>query len=245
MKGTDDKKIVKVHMSGESDSLGVRSFKMRAYFSSYHLWAAKHFLDLATQIEENGQYEPVFNIKHRSYIHNSILSSVAFLEAAINELFQDAHDEHQSYVNDLDQDVIENLSHHWANTELKRNYERTLDKYQQALIIAGKEKFETDINPFQNTFLVIILRNFLTHYKPKSVGNDNPHPLESKLKGKFPLNKKYEKSGNTDFPDKMLGMGCARWSLDSVNIFADEFFKRMEIEPNYQTVDMDKLAGKK
>ena len=71
------------------------------------------------------------------------------------------------------------------------------------------------------------------------MGGDETHPLEGQLKGKFPINKKYIKSGNKDFPDKMLGMGCAKWSLDSVNSFADEFFLRMGIEPNYKRAKFD------
>lgn len=119
--------------------LPLSSINNRAYFSTYHLWAAKHFLDLANKIEKNGQIEPVFSIEHRAYVHNSVLSSVAFLEAAINELFQDAYDEHQSYIQGLDAQIIKELAKHWANTELKRKFEKTLQKYQQALIIAGKE----------------------------------------------------------------------------------------------------------
>ncbi|MCK5391082.1 MAG: hypothetical protein KAJ31_01505 [Deltaproteobacteria bacterium] len=245
MKDIENKKIIKVNVGGESSSSGGATIKLRAYFSSYHLYAATHFLELATIIEDNGQVEPVFNIEHRAYVHNSILSSVAFLEAAINELFQDAHDETQTYINDLDPSIIENLSSHWADTEIKSNFKSTLVKYQQALRIAGKEAMREGEPPFQNTKLVIELRNFLTHYKPKSLGGDTTHPLEVKLKGEFPLNKKYDKSGNKDFPDKMLGIGCAEWSIKSVKNFADEFFKRMDIKPNYQAVDMEKLGGKK
>ena len=65
------------------------------------------------------------------------------------------------------------------------------------------------------------------------------------MESKFSLNKIYEQSGNPDFPDKMLSKGCAEWSLLSVKNFADEFFDRIGVEPNYQKVDIDKLVGKK
>ncbi len=246
MRGINIKKVIKKPLSSESGSRGgIKEIKMRAYFSSYHLWAAKHFLELATDIEDNGQDTPVFNIEHRAYIHNSVLSSVAFLEAAINELFQDAHDEHQSYINALDPLIIEKLSSYWATTEIKRKFKPTLVKYQQALIITDSNKMIEDENLYEDTRLAIELRNFLTHYKPKSVGGDSTHVLQYELKGKFPLNKKYEKSGNSDFPDKMLGKGCAEWSFVSVQNFADEFFRRMDIQPNYQRVDFEKLGDKK
>ena len=233
MTDTKNRKVTTMKLTGKSTSRGDISFKSRAYFSAYHFWAAKHFLDLATKIEENGKDEPVFSIEHRAYVHNSVLSSVAFLDAAINELFQDAHDEHQSYIKGLDAQIIKELAKHWADTELKRKYEKTLQKYQQALIIAGKEAMIEGQTPFQDAYLVVLLRNFLTHYKPKSIGGDVTHKLEDKLRGKFPLNIKYKKYGNEDFPDKMLGMGCARWSLKSVKNFADEFFIRIDVQPNY------------
>ena len=66
-------------------------------------------MQLATEIEDNNQLEPVFNLEHRIYVINSVLSAVAFLEAAINELFQDAYDEHQIYINGFASHVIRDL----------------------------------------------------------------------------------------------------------------------------------------
>lgn len=37
----------------------------------------------------------------------------------------------------------------------------------------------------------------------------------------------------------MLGKECAKWGLTSVENFADEFFRRIDIQPNYQKVDFD------
>ena len=82
-------------------SFGVAELRMRAYFSSYHLWAAEHFTRLAKEIEDAHTGSPEFNIAHRAYVTNAILSAVAFLEAAINELFDDVVDQHYSYVNPL------------------------------------------------------------------------------------------------------------------------------------------------
>lgn len=93
--------------------------------------------------------------------------------------------------------------------------------------------------------MVVLLRNFVTHYKPKSIGGDVTHELEDKLRGKFHLNIKYEKSANEDFPDKMLGMSCAKWGFNSVKNFADEFFRKIDIQPNYQKVNFDELTEKK
>jgi hypothetical protein len=45
-------------------SFGVAELRMRAYFSSYHLWAAEHFTGLAKEIEDAHTGSPEFNIAH-------------------------------------------------------------------------------------------------------------------------------------------------------------------------------------
>jgi hypothetical protein len=82
--------------------VGSLTLNMRAYYSAYHLWAARHFAALARGIEAAGAARSRFDVRHRAYVTNSILSAVAFLEAAINELYKDVADGHESYVAGLD-----------------------------------------------------------------------------------------------------------------------------------------------
>ena len=135
------------------DGRGVLS--TRAYFSTHHLWAAEHFSKLAGEIEDNHKGRPRFNLEHRIYVINSILSAVAFLEAAVNELFQDAHDDNQSYIETLNSRVIQGMETYWADNELNDIHIPILEKYQNALRIADKSKFDKGQNPYQNVFLVI------------------------------------------------------------------------------------------
>ncbi|MEM7009613.1 MAG: hypothetical protein AAF462_10805 [Thermodesulfobacteriota bacterium] len=224
---------------------GTLVIKKRSYFSTHHLWAAEHFSKLAGDIEDNHDGRPVFNLEHRVYVINSIFSTTAFLEAAINEIFQDAHDGHHGYLENLDKPLLDKLAAIWEVTEQNnKNPFSVLEKYQIALNFAAKDEFDKGQDPYQSANLVIKLRNFLTHYKPMFVGGDQKYRIEDKLRGKFALNKILEETGDPEFPDKMLSKGCTDWSIKSIKSFADEFFERMEIEPNYQRVDMDKLAGK-
>ncbi len=248
MKGTDNRQKQVKLLKGKavSEFGGSAILSMRIYFSTYNLWAAEHFSKLAGEIETAHQGRSQFNLEHRVYIMNSILSATAFLEAVINELYQDAHDKHLVSLGHLDETVISILSDFWEMTEEdNKSFLSILDKYQLALRFAGKEPFQKGENPYQDTALVIKLRNYLTHYKPMDLSEINKHSLDNMLRGKFLPNKMMEGSGNNFFPDHALGKGCAEWSLKSVKNFADEFFQRMGIKPNYQVVDMDKLAGKK
>jgi len=211
---------------------------MRAYYSSYHLWAAKHFCALAQTVENAPGEQTRFDIKHRAYVTNSVFSAVAFLEAAINELYQDAADNHESYIKELDPDSKRLMSDFWQFTEERnRSAFNLLDKYQIALTLLRKQQFDPGQLPYQDAAFVVKLRNELVHFKPQSLGGDVEHKLARQLRGKFPENRLMDGSGNPWFPDKCLGHGCAEWAVTSVSNLADEFFATINVEPNYQRIE--------
>lgn len=160
---------------GESQTIGAPSisinmtavtptFLMRVYFSSYHLFAAGHFLELAKEIEEKHDGGPIFDVKHRAFITNSIFSSVAFMEAAINETFQDAADDHQGSLASLEIEAKTKMASFWEITEGRnRSTISILDKYQIALVLADKPQFDKGRSPFQDARTLIEIRNDLTH----------------------------------------------------------------------------------
>lgn len=224
---------------------GTPTIKRRDYYSSYHLWAAKHFVILTNDIEKAHTGRSKFDIEHRSFVTSAIFSSVAFMEAAINEFFQDAFDEHKSYIAALDKEIMAAIGDWW-----KENGEHNikagsrisvLDKYQRALIIAQKEPFLRGQSPYQDAKLVIVLRNALVHYKLKTQGGGDTHYLEDKLQSKkFALNKMMIGGGDPFFPHKCLGHGCAEWSVTSSLKLVDAFFDKLGITPNYQKADFSK-----
>ena len=223
-------------MIKETNAFMPINVSMRVYYSSYHLWAAKEFSENALSIENNHTGKPKFDIKHRALISNSILSSVAFIEAAINEIFKDASDGHLSYIEMMPQNKIQLISGYWNETEAKNKYISTLNKYQLVLEFCGIEKFDKSNSIYQNASMAIRLRNSLIHYKPESLSVNDNHKLSSQLIGKFPKNKLMETSGNPFFPDHCLGYGSAKWACNAVESFADTFFEKIEVKPNYQRV---------
>jgi hypothetical protein len=137
-------------------SVGKLTVLNRVYFSSYHRWAAGHFVRLAAEIEDAHVGGPKFDIEHRAYVTNAILSSVAFMEAAVNELFKDALDQHQPYIEPLDREVQALLAKMWDWTEGRNKTPFTvLDKYEIALVLARKEPIPTDGQLYENASLLI------------------------------------------------------------------------------------------
>jgi hypothetical protein len=221
------------------------SFSSRTYFSIQHIQAAALFARNAYAIEKN--YDGVFSgelfSQHRAYVTASILSSVFFLEAAINELFADTVESNSEIAKKLNQTTIHLMAEMWK-LEVPRtaNY-KILKKYQIALVLAQKQIFDLGAPPYQDVNLLVKLRNGLVHYEPEWVknpasddfGSDDIHTFEKLLNGKFLANP-LTGPGNPFYPDKCLGHGCAEWAVNSSVKFADDFFSRMGLLSPYDHV---------
>jgi hypothetical protein len=208
---------------------------MRVYFSTYHLWAAEFAAAQAAAFERDFTARiPVFNIEQRSYVTNAVFMSVAFLEAAINEILQDIVDDHQSYIGNINPVIRRCTTVWWNQSEGQgRAAGSILDKYQALLEFSGLPKMKKGENLYQNAHLVIALRNELMHYKPETLGGEVEHDLEGKLRRKFAPNPLLVGSKNPYFPDHCLGSPCATWTATSVKALADTYFSMLNITPNY------------
>ena len=91
------------------------SIASRMYFSIQHIQSAALFARHAYSIEKN--YNGVFSdelfSQHRAYVTGSILSSVFFLEAAINELFADTVETNSEIVKKLNPATIQLMAEMW------------------------------------------------------------------------------------------------------------------------------------
>jgi hypothetical protein len=155
---------------------------------------------------------------------------VAFLEAAINELYQDSADGHPSYIGTLSPECIRLMSEMWRSTD--RGRLEMFEKFDLARVLAGQQRFNRGGAPHQDAALLVRLRNYLVHYKPEGVSVDLPHKLGEALAGKFRGSALMRGAGNPWFPDHALGAGCATWAWRSARAFADEFSARMDIKFN-------------
>jgi hypothetical protein len=174
-------------------------------------------------------------MRHQRFVLEAIIESVAFLEAAINEIFQDSGDAHSSYIEGLSEPCRKAMAAVWTATG--EGFIETLDKYDLALRLAGHKPFDRASAPYQNVRILIRLRNHLIHYKPQYVSADTPHKLGKALNGKFPANRLMAGSGNPWFPDHALGAGCADWAWRSARYLSDAFATRIGLTLHYQQAD--------
>jgi hypothetical protein len=217
-------------------TFGHAEVSMRSYASSHHLWIAEHFARLAKDIEDAHTGRAKFSVAHRGYVTSAIFSAVAFLEAAINEIFDDVEDNHSGYVDNLAADCRRLMAGLWS--EKRGSVERwpALDKYRVALLCSGSPAFDKGHAPYQDVPLLIELRNELTHARPQTRMTGEMDKLAKGLSSKFEPSRLMQNVANPYFPDSCLSAGCAKWAANTARAFTDEFFKRLEIEPNYQRV---------
>src|SRR6266852_2951747 len=72
------------------------SVKTRTYYSPIHIQAAAMFARACGEVERTSANSPDDRtfMTHRGYVTGAVMSSVAFLEAVINELWADAAEQH-------------------------------------------------------------------------------------------------------------------------------------------------------
>jgi hypothetical protein len=208
---------------------------IRSYFSAHHYYNSRHFTALCRQREEAlSSRGVVADGRHRAYVIGAVLSSASFLEAFINELFQDAYDGYVNRLGAFDENARSLMASLWSVTEVDHKTLSALDKYDLALKLSGHGGLDKGREPYQSARLVVQARNFLVHYKPTDLGDNSRHHLEDKLKGRFDGSKLMAGSGNAWFPDHALGAGMAEWSVTVAEDLVDHFVTTVGIEWEYR-----------
>lgn len=232
-----------------SSKLGI----VREHISPDLLFSAFNFAQMSSEIEAIVEPpEKLLLQKHQSFIISTLLSSVAFMEASINELYYVASDEVLE-IGRMPVEYRNRLSAMWRVEKFSKSA-RILEKYQIALKLLGKEEFKKGYDPYQSAQLLIDLRNALVHYVPvttvirldhNKVGNSE---LEKKLKNKFktnpfvpkfpvfPANQPERRFDYPFFPGRCLGYGCAKWASERSLSFVNEFFTRLNLKWYYHQV---------
>ncbi len=212
----------------------------RAYFSILYIQAAARFGRDSAALEKSytGQYDSELLIKDQCYVLGSILSSVAFLEALINELVSDAREGNRGQLKSL---PIEDRK--WILNIPETARYSILDKYRMFLALVRRDPFDEKRRPFQDVKHLIELRNALAHFKPEWIEHDRSrtqdqktlHKFEKSLRSRFSPNP-IVGAGNPFYPNKCLGHGCAAWAVTSSLSLADEFCAKIGIKPTYDHV---------
>jgi len=197
-------------------------------FQREHLLAAGYFVAMAKRIESRGAAAvgPEGMTRHRASVTGAIVSSVAFLESSINELYLEFERANGtgngSSIPPRAHTQLETL---WPSAE---NARLTL-RYQAALQSVDAERFNERRSTFKNVERLLELRDALVHHQPERHDERQRHQsLQRRLRTCFSPNTLLGPRARW-FPDLCLGSGCATWALKSVEAFSNEFSARMGI----------------
>jgi hypothetical protein len=217
--------------------------KAKHHFSRQHFIAAQYFANRAFEIEQaEFPEQPLLNV-HRAYVTGAIISVVASIESAINELYLTAVDGSLLFCDNTelgiktDHKMNKLLSLWWEEGELDSKSIRL--KYQNALLIMKEEKYKKGKQPFQDFINLIELRNALVHYKPEWQNEAKIHKkLKDRLGSKFPGNP-FGKGSAIWFPHECLGSGCALWAVKTGEDFLKDFYNRTGISKNSWAISLE------
>jgi hypothetical protein len=177
---------------------------------------------------------------HMGYVTGAVLSAVASLEAAINEVFIDAQYAGSPTFSGVDPSIRKSLTvKPWNKLEGKP----ILYKYQKALTLAERLRFDQSGDPYKEVDDLIHLRNALVHYKLEWDTNLREHKsIENRLKSRFEPNP-YAGETSASFPKKCLGYGCAEWAVKTSVCFIDDSFGRLGLTSIFENFREDLRTG--
>ncbi|HEV7889127.1 MAG TPA: hypothetical protein VGP08_00740 [Pyrinomonadaceae bacterium] len=188
--------------------------KMRSNLSARHMLAAAYFSRKAGEVEIVNIGMPFgdFYDEIAWSVTAAIFFSVAALEADANEIFIDAHMNLPEY----DKELLDTI---WEMIEKKT----ILEKYEMALFLKRKKRFDKGVSAYQDVDGLIKLRNALVHFKAEWSDEKKEHKkIEARLKGKFQLSPFL--AGDTEFfPKSCMSHGCAEWAVKTALTFRESF----------------------
>jgi len=155
--------------------------------------------------------------------------SVAFLEATVNEVFEDATDDRHvgQRVERLEPRVRAMLASFWESVGNGRY--SLLGKYQMALLLSGAGQFDKGAQPYQDAQLLIDFRNGLVHFRPDWHDSGTKRKFDS-LGDPFHQRGLLSDEDSSDWLTvKALGASGALGALATAKAFADEWTSRLGI----------------
>lgn len=214
---------------------------LKTYYSIQHIQAAAYLARRAGCIEEGltCDSDPI-GVSHKAYVTSALFSTVAFLEAQINELYADADQPHGGHLNTLNKSIRASIAAKGHEESTKKA--SPLEKYDLLLSTAGIKPISTGCSPGQDVTTIILLRNELTHYKASLFdvgtegmtrpGNFGESKFPARIKGKF--QKRKNSTGMSG--DTWLSHGLTTWAIKSAIDYADSFFLALGIRPMYDHI---------
>ena len=204
------------------------SVESRHNLIQHHVWNAQHAARLCRDREDDltalDYRLPDVELNGMAMV--AVSSSVAFLEALVNEVYLDAADpllRKAGLLDGISDDAATAMADRW-NADPSVERQKILAKFKVAVECVGKS-LDLGREPAQSVKLLIDFRDSLTHYKPESQGDDS-EPLFAELRKRMPVNARVAQC-NPWFPHQALSADMAEWSWKSSLALAQQWWREM------------------
>lgn len=216
------------------------SIGLRTFFSLQHLKSAAYFTRSAATIQSDVQQELIASEKHTALsamVIGAIFSSVAFLEATINELYADAQDPTGPLAK-MGHDRLIRLEGVWTE---KVDRQPILCKYLLFLEALGYPPLEKGSRTWADVRLLIDLRNNLVHYQASWLDAGTADMIRpgalAKSKLVTPLRQLPRIPGAAGQRTAgWLSAGTATWAVQAALNFTEIFFENIKVTPTYDHI---------
>jgi hypothetical protein len=213
------------------------NLRLEGRLSARYAFCGVHLYSARTQATIARERAADVGNEQRSPVILSVSSSVAFLEALVHEVVLDARDKGPDWpaLRPLTPDVLGRI----GSVQLDGTGS-SLPVFNRVLAAAGATPFDLQTEPHAAARTLFYLRNALIHSRPADTGlaADDLGTHETRvretatalLRYGFEL---YAGPSNADWPDRILGPGCAEWALATAQRFAVAFVERLGIAPTW------------
>ncbi|MCX5046583.1 hypothetical protein OG921_25760 [Aldersonia sp. NBC_00410] len=233
----DGSAIIRAAPAEAVSAVFAATVSVRGYMANHHLWWAQRQATICAEREAAlvAKGDNNIDFEHRMLAVGAVMAAVAFLEAHVNELFQDAAESPPGggtyRTQGLSDDAITLMRELWSGDVRAP----VLDKYQRALVYVRQSKLAPDAEPYRSADNLMKLRNALVHFVPETQQSDAEHKLTKRLMSSKAFVMNRQAVGSPAFPNKVIAAGCARWACDSAMALVDEWQQRMGLEADYRT----------
>ena len=208
-------------MKGE---VGAVQADVRYSFTASFLHAAAIFTARAHEIEAlpaEGHTEERF-AEHRGYVVAAVMQAVAALEAEIYEVAVHGPGHHlgSNRVDSAARDFL-------APLEELVDKQEILQRYVLVLHLLKKEPIPRDGSLWEETSLLVRLRNRLVHYKSRWGREMDPTRLLASLRKLKLRRPSFITEHEIFFPNQCLGAACGGWAVNTSLTFLRVFYSRL------------------
>jgi hypothetical protein len=212
------------HLSGFITPSGTVTLDVRTSLTGQFLIGAVMQAHAAAEIEskpiaEIGEDDQVM---HRSLVVGAIMQATAALECEIWEVMIYGPGHHLGS-NGIDTEARDLF----APIAEMIDGESVLDRYRFVLHCLRKPSLNQGEQPWQDTAMVVRLRNELVHYKSRWGGDLDRSKFLQALQSKKHPKPAFIPDGTNFFPRRCLSAACAFWSARSSFAFLDAFYARL------------------